>query len=40
MKAIRKELAKLDGGAWMLREAGKVLGYPEEAVDEALRDTE
>ena len=23
----RKEVAKLDGGAWMLREAAKVLGY-------------
>ena len=29
----RKEVAKLDGGAWMLREAAKVLGIDEEEVD-------
>lgn len=25
------------GGVWMLREAAKILGLPEEAVDEVLR---
>ena len=33
----RKEVAKLDGGAWLLREAAKVLGYSEETVDDLLR---
>ena len=36
--ADRQEIAKLPAGAWMLREAAKVLGLPEEAVDEVLRD--
>lgn len=31
--AEREEIAKLPGGAWMLREAGKELGLSEEAVD-------
>ena len=31
------EVAKSEPGAWMLREAGKALGLPEEAVDEVLR---
>ena len=33
----RDEVAKLPSGAWMLREAAKVLRLPEEAVDELLR---
>lgn len=33
----RQEVAGLDIGAWMLREAAKVLGYSEETVDELLR---
>lgn len=33
----RAEVAKLPSGAWMLREAAKVLGLAEEAVDEVLR---
>ena len=32
----RLEVAKLPGGAWMLREAARVLELPEEAVDELL----
>ena len=35
--ADRAEVAKLPSGAWMLREAAKVLGLPEETVDEVLR---
>ncbi len=35
--ADRAEVAKLASGAWMLREAAKVLGLPEEAVDKALK---
>ena len=35
--ADRNEVAKLHTGAWMLREAAKVLGLAEEAVDEVLR---
>ena len=35
--AEREEVAKLPSGAWMLREAAKVLGLSEEAVDEVLR---
>lgn len=35
--ADRDDVAKLPAGAWMLREAAKVLGIPEEAVDEVLR---
>jgi hypothetical protein len=35
--ADRAEIAKLPSGAWMLREATKVLGLDEEAVDEVLR---
>ncbi len=35
--ADRDEVAKSLSGAWMLREAAKVLGLPEEAVDELLR---
>ncbi|MEQ9036948.1 MAG: hypothetical protein RIE24_01165 [Silicimonas sp.] len=35
--ADRDEVAKLQSGAWMLREAVKVMGLAEEAVDEALR---
>ena len=33
----RDEVAKLPSGAWMLREAAKVLSLPEEAVDNALK---
>ena len=32
----RKDVAKLPGGAWMLREAARALDLPEEAVDELL----
>jgi hypothetical protein len=35
--ADREEVVKSDNGAWMLREAAKVLRLPEEAVDEILR---
>ncbi len=35
--ADRAEVAKLASGAWMLREAAKLLGLPEETVDEALK---
>jgi hypothetical protein len=35
--ADREEVAKSDNGAWMLREAAKALGLPEETVDELLR---
>jgi hypothetical protein len=35
--AEREEVAKTDAGIWMLREAAKALGLPEEAVDEVLR---
>ncbi|WP_413717031.1 hypothetical protein [Silicimonas sp. MF1-12-2] len=35
--ADRDEVAKLPSGAWMLREAAKVLGLAEEAVDEMLK---
>ena len=35
--ADRDEVAKMPSGAWMLREAAKVLGLPEETVDEVLR---
>ena len=35
--ADREEVAQLPSGAWMLREAAKELGLPEEAVDEVLR---
>lgn len=34
--ADREDVAKLPGGSWMLREAARVLGLPEEAVDELL----
>ena len=34
--ADRHEVAKLPSGSWMLREAAKVLGLPEEVVHEAL----
>jgi len=34
--ADREMVAKLPGGAWMLREAARALGLPEEAVDELL----
>ena len=30
------DVAKTDAGIWMLREAGRILGLPEEAVDEQL----
>ena len=33
----RLEVAKLPGGAWMLREAARALDLPEEAADELLR---
>lgn len=33
----RAEVAALPSGPWMLREAAKTLGLPEEAVDEVLR---
>ena len=32
----REEVARLPGGAWMLRNAAELLGLPEEAVDELL----
>jgi hypothetical protein len=35
--ADRQEIAKLRAGAWMLREAAKVLGLCEEVVDEILK---
>ena len=35
--ADRDEVAKTEAGVWMLREAGKALGLPDEAVDEVLR---
>ena len=35
--ADREDLAKPPSGAWMLREAARVLGLPEEAVDEVLQ---
>lgn len=35
--ADRDEVTKLPSGAWMLREAAKVLGLSEEAVDEMLK---
>ena len=35
--ADRQEVSNLPSGAWMLREAAKELGLPEEAVDEVLR---
>jgi hypothetical protein len=35
--AERDEVAKSGAGIWMLREAAKALGLPEEAVDEVLR---
>ncbi|WP_413717127.1 hypothetical protein [Silicimonas sp. MF1-12-2] len=35
--AGRAQIAKLPAGAWMLREAAKVMGPDEEAVDEVLR---
>ncbi len=35
--ADRQNVAKLPGGAWMLREAARALGLPDEAVDELLR---
>ena len=33
----REDVAKSASGAWMLREAAKVLGLPEEAEDELLK---
>ena len=33
----RVEVAKLPGGAWMLRKAARVLGLPEEVVDELVQ---
>lgn len=33
----RKDVAKLPGGAWMLREAARELELPEEVVDDLLR---
>ena len=35
--ADREEVAELPGGAWMLREAARELGLPEEAVDDVLK---
>ncbi len=35
--AEEEDVARSEAGAWMLREAAKALGLPEEAVDEALR---
>ena len=35
--ADREEVAKSDNGPWMLREAAKALGLPDEAVDEVLK---
>ena len=32
----RQDVAKLPGGAWILREAARALDLPEEAVDELL----
>jgi hypothetical protein len=34
----RDEVAKLPSGAWLLREAAKVLGISEEVVDQLLRE--
>ena len=34
--ADREACAKTDAGIWMVREAAKALGLPEEAVDELL----
>ncbi len=33
----REEVAMLPGGAWLLREAARELGLPEEAVDDVLK---
>ena len=35
--ADREDVAKLPSGPWMLREAAKVLGLPDEAVDNAIK---
>jgi hypothetical protein len=35
--AEQDEVAKTDPGMWMLREAARILGLPEEAVDEVLK---
>jgi hypothetical protein len=35
--ADKEECAQSSAGIWMLREAGKKLGLPDEAVDEVLR---
>jgi hypothetical protein len=35
--ADREEVARLPSGAWMLREAAKVLGLAEDVVDEVLQ---
>ena len=32
----RHEVARLDNGAWLLREAAKALGIPDEEVDRVL----
>lgn len=35
--AEREACAQTDAGVWMLREAAKVLGLPEETVDDLLK---
>lgn len=35
--ADRNEVAKLSAGQWMLREAARALGFPEEEVNEVMR---
>ena len=35
--AEKVDVARSESGCWMLREAAKALGLPEEAVDEVLR---
>jgi hypothetical protein len=37
VRSEKEEFARPDNGPWMLREAVKALGLPEEAVDELLR---
>ena len=36
--ADRNQVANLPSGAWMLREAARVLGFSDEEVDAVLRD--
>ncbi len=34
--ADRESVARIESGAWMLREAARVLGLPEETADEVI----